>query len=244
MWTHARWLAWTAAVVSIIAAVILREEPRADQTKEVLDRACPMQLCITLRESSARRALIRREFRRHTPPRFVVVDRDHEDPGRGCYASHVACMRLALGQGASAALVFEDDVRFADASGVPPEAWTEAAEFVRTRPFDILLLGWGDGDCYREDACEALRDVPGFAYVKEGRRLCAHAVVYSRDFMHRFVERHDARGYPGFEIDDQFVVWPGVRMFVLEPELFVQAGDLPSTIDDESVPRVYFPPRS
>jgi hypothetical protein len=194
--------------------------------------------CISLRESAERRQDTRKEFARHNAATtFFVVDRDNENPGRGCYTSHYKCMQKALRAGVPHALVFEDDVEFED--DAPQRAWEEAAQFVRAVPFDILLLGWCEGSGYRQNICstKAADRVVGFQHIFKTKCLCSHAIVYSRKFMERFVRDHAE--YPGYEMDDVFVDMK-LDMYMVSPMLFDQR-DVESTIDDPNIERVFIP---
>lgn len=196
---------------------------------------CPWSRCISLKTSGDRRRDTREEFTRNNVPSpiFHVVARDNENPGRGCYMSHLNCMKKALAANQPHALVFEDDVTI---NKVPKKVWREAALFVASHPFDILLLGWCTGDGYRSNMCTRSEKVFGYDHVYKTKCLCLHAVVYSKQFMEYFTEHHAE--YPGYEIDDVFVELPGVDMYIIRPELFDQRG-VPSTIDDANVERVF-----
>jgi hypothetical protein len=194
--------------------------------------------CISLRTSTDRQKDTVKEFRKHgiDPLPFHKVDRDNENPGRGCYMSHFECMTQALAADQPHALVFEDDVVFHDVSGT---VWKEIAAFIKNHPFDILLLGWCKGGGYRKGMCSKSDRVPGYKHVYRSKCLCTHAVVYSRAFMEYFTKHHAK--YPGYEIDDVFAELPNVDMYIVSPELFDQR-DVDSTIDDDSVERVFIKP--
>lgn len=72
-------------------------------------------LCISLVERGDRRTLLREQFARmHLEVEFLLVERDVQDPQRGCFHSHQRCARLLLERGWQRALVLEDDVLFYD----------------------------------------------------------------------------------------------------------------------------------
>lgn len=224
-------------IVSSAVATMMRRE--TFEIRSPLDRSCVTQLCISLRDSGDRRSVFAKSVLPTFPrTRFVLVDRDNLNPGRGCYDSHVRCMRIALEEGGKQALVFEDDATYAE--DIRDDAWNEVARFLDSSiEFDVLLLGWGDGSCYREKTCAPLQEIDGYRQIKRGKRLCTHAIIYSREFMRKFIDRHDRHGFPGYELDDFLVSIPGIRMYVVEPEIFTQ-HDFPSTIDDPKIQRVYF----
>ncbi|MDQ1271157.1 MAG: hypothetical protein QG618_2469 [Thermodesulfobacteriota bacterium] len=69
--------------------------------------------CISLRDRTDRRERTRLEFSRMgilKRVEFVLVEKDHNDPCRGIFASHLLCMEKAIDAGAQQWVVFEDDV--------------------------------------------------------------------------------------------------------------------------------------
>jgi len=71
--------------------------------------------CISLRDRTDRRERAGLEFSRMGIEKrieFLLVDKDHNDPCRGIFASHLLCMEKAIDAGAQQWVVFEDDVVF------------------------------------------------------------------------------------------------------------------------------------
>ena len=71
--------------------------------------------CISLTEREDRRAAATAQFEAvglSGRVEFVVVDKHPTDCERGCYESHMACMRKGLAEGAERILIFEDDIVF------------------------------------------------------------------------------------------------------------------------------------
>jgi len=71
--------------------------------------------CISLKDRTDRRERAKQEFSRIgilDRVEFVLVDKDHNDPCRGIFASHLLCMKKALDAGAEQWVVFEDDIVF------------------------------------------------------------------------------------------------------------------------------------
>lgn len=67
-------------------------------------------LCISLRERQDRRDLFEEQFADSgLQVEYLLVERDGEDPQRGCYDSHLRCADLALERGYRRVLIFEDD---------------------------------------------------------------------------------------------------------------------------------------
>ncbi len=70
-------------------------------------------LCISLKEREERRASVLKELEKlNLKVEFLIVDKDSEDPQRGCFNSHKKCSQLALKRGYKRVLVLEDDVVF------------------------------------------------------------------------------------------------------------------------------------
>jgi GR25 family glycosyltransferase involved in LPS biosynthesis len=98
--------------------------------------------CITLKERPDRRAQAEAQFVRVGLTGrviFHVADRHPTDCEQGIYESHLACLRLGLGEGARRLLIFEDDVLF---EGFDPRRFAAALTFLERQPdWQILFLG-------------------------------------------------------------------------------------------------------
>lgn len=69
--------------------------------------------CISLKDRADRRLVLLKEIDKlNTDVEFLIVEKDTEDPQRGCFNSHVTCSKLAKSRGYSKILVLEDDVFF------------------------------------------------------------------------------------------------------------------------------------
>jgi glycosyl transferase family 25 len=67
-------------------------------------------LCISLRNRNDRRESILKAFKNSgLNIEFYIVDKDEEDPQRGCWNSHQSCARLALERHYKRTLILEDD---------------------------------------------------------------------------------------------------------------------------------------
>jgi glycosyl transferase family 25 len=65
---------------------------------------------INLREREDRRRAVLEESRDSgLEIEFFIVDKDEENPQRGCYSSHQACAKLALERNYKRTLILEDD---------------------------------------------------------------------------------------------------------------------------------------
>ena len=98
--------------------------------------------CISLRDRTDRRKRARLEFSRMGIGKeieFILVDKDHNDPCRGIFASHLLCMEKAIDAGAQAWVVFEDDVVF---HRYAPKVLTNAVKHLSTcRAWTLLFFG-------------------------------------------------------------------------------------------------------
>lgn len=71
--------------------------------------------CISVSDRTDRRAEARKQFEKvglQDKVEFVVVEKNIENPEKGIYDSHLACIRKGLQAGASRILIFEDDILF------------------------------------------------------------------------------------------------------------------------------------
>ena len=96
-------------------------------------------LCISLRDRADRRQALVREFAPlGLDIEFVLVERDPENPERGCYTSHQACARLALARGYERVLILEDD---ATLEAFEPQQVANINRFLRLRRPPLFYLG-------------------------------------------------------------------------------------------------------
>lgn len=96
-------------------------------------------LCISLRERADRREQLLQQFAPlGLPVEFVLVDRDREDPERGCYHSHQRCAQIAVERGLRRVLILEDDatLRMPDAAHL-----AHINRFLRWRDPGLFYLG-------------------------------------------------------------------------------------------------------
>ncbi len=104
-------------------------------------------LCISLQDRADRRAALLEEFSPFgLAVEFVRVERDAEDPERGCYRSHQHCAGLAVERGLRRVLILEDDARL--------DAWDAASirrinRFLALRRPDLFHLGGIVGRMWR-----------------------------------------------------------------------------------------------
>lgn len=98
--------------------------------------------CISLAHRADRRVEAKRQFAAvglSGRVEFLIVEKDSEDPERGCYESHMTCLRRGIEAGAALIAVFEDDILF---SGFTPDRLNRAASFCRRHQrFQVLFLG-------------------------------------------------------------------------------------------------------
>ncbi len=98
--------------------------------------------CISLTERADRRAEATAQFARvglAERVQFVVVDKDPAGAEKGCYESHLQCLRLGLAAGAERILIFEDDIVF---SRFSPGLLQQAVDFCsRHSRWHVLFFG-------------------------------------------------------------------------------------------------------
>jgi len=105
-------------------------------------------VCISLRESVARRENVSKEFQKcGINIRFLLVDRPAVGgPVYGCYTSHQRVLREAREMGHRRIAVFEDDVYFGSTKEVEEGRlrYLQFAEHMEasSTQWDVFLLGW------------------------------------------------------------------------------------------------------
>jgi glycosyl transferase family 25 len=109
-------------------------------TKSLQDLDIDATLCISLKNREDRRASLLESFNESgLDIEFFLVDKDEEDPQRGCYDSHRACARMILQRGYGRVLVLEDDCVLSR----PPSRKTVARinQFLNRNNPEIFYLG-------------------------------------------------------------------------------------------------------
>ena len=137
--------------------------------------------CISLNERPDRRAQAVVQFARvglADRMTYMCVDRHPTDSEQGIYASHMACIRNGLADGARHILIFEDDVIFERFSSARLEA---ALSFLRLQPeWQILFLG-----CMVTKS----RATESSAVRKVAYRCLAHAYALNRSCAEKLVQK-------------------------------------------------------
>lgn len=68
-------------------------------------------LCISTKDRVDRRAHLEEQFKNSgLSIEYVIVERDHDDGQRGCFASHQLCASIALERNCKNVLILEDDI--------------------------------------------------------------------------------------------------------------------------------------
>jgi len=173
--------------------------------------------CISVRGREDRRATAREQFRRvglAGRVEFVLVDKHPADPERGIFESHLLCMREGVRAGASAIVIFEDDVVF---DRFRPETVQRAAAFLASDP------GWKIchfGCMVKRSRATASGSVRAIRY-----RSLTHAYVIHRPFAER-LSRASWRGVPY----DDFLQTFREGAYIVRPTFAFQS-DAPSDND-------------
>lgn len=95
--------------------------------------------CISLIERTDRRELLVREFEGSgLNIEFMTVERDNENPERGCFDSHIKCARLALERNYRRVLILEDDATLLP---FEPRQVQQMNSFMNRRDPELFYLG-------------------------------------------------------------------------------------------------------
>lgn len=168
--------------------------------------------CISLAHRTDRREEAERQFAAvglSGRVEFLVVEKDSKDPERGCYESHLTCLRKGLEAGAELILVFEDDILF---SGFSLEKLARAADFChRHQRFQMLFLG-----CLVRGSRRT--DYPGIRNIDYG--CLTHAYVVHR----RFAEGLVQRPWRNIAYDDFLRTFTEGEMYALSPPIAFQSN--------------------
>lgn len=96
--------------------------------------------CISLVDRQDRRKLLLKEFSKcfQNEVEFILVDKDSENPERGCYNSHKKCAQIILDRGYKNALILEDDATFTSLNN---KKLKNVNRFIEKENPDIFFLG-------------------------------------------------------------------------------------------------------
>jgi len=170
--------------------------------------------CISLSHRTDRREEAGRQFAAvglSDRVEFLIVEKDSEDPERGCYESHLACLRKGLEAGAELIVVFEDDILF---SRFTPDRLDQAASFCRRhQKFQVLFLG-----CLVRGSRRT--DYPGIRNISF--RCSAHAYVIPR----RFAEILVRSPWREIAYDDFLRTFSDGEMYALCPSFAFQSNSM------------------
>lgn len=182
--------------------------------------------CISMAHRADRRAEAQRQFAAvglSGRVEFLVVEKDPADPERGCYESHMACLRRGLGAGAELIGVFEDDICF---SRFSPGRLNQAVSFCRRHErFQVLFLGCMVGKSRRTD-------YPGIRGVSY--RCLTHAYVVHRKFAEVLV----SRPWQHVAYDDFLRSFPQGEMYALSPSFAFQSNSRTDNLKWKRLDRV------
>lgn len=166
---------------------------------------------------------------------------------RGCFLSHLKCLRLAHAKNCQSVLILEDDIAFSSAL---PRLTSALAEQLKSLDWDILFFGhFGTGDIPDAKATISPNEISFVHWAGEIQGMHFYA-VHSRIFPQLFadLERHihgieGDQEYGPMPIDGAFNIFrrnnPGIRTLVARPKLGWQASSR-SDITPRLIDRVPF----
>lgn len=97
-------------------------------------------ICISLKHREDRRQRLQEEWDKlGLQVEYLLMDKDEEDPQRGCFHSHQKCAQLALDRGYNNILIFEDDVVFEN--NISTDQIARINQFISRNNPDLFYLG-------------------------------------------------------------------------------------------------------
>ena len=144
--------------------------------------------CVNIKERQDKHLKAKEELCNVKPSvEFFHVDRDNEDPQRGCFSSHQMLARAGIENGWKNILIFEDDIQFY--KPLTDSIVKKVNKFIRVAEFDILFLGLSLGRIW-------LSKYPGFTRC---RGSCTHAYILSQQGMEKLARVEYAREHIGID---------------------------------------------
>lgn len=169
--------------------------------------------CISIHDREDRRELIRQEFSDLDHEiEFILVERDQENPERGCFNSHIKCAKLALERNYNRILILEDDATFIKPSSKQLR-WTNS--FLNVRNPELLYLGGVLGRMWM---------IP-FPHIVRCRLTGTHAYILSKKACEKFIQQT----YSGIAIDSFYCKF--FRAYSLYPMVSQQQPETLSQSD-------------
>ena len=172
--------------------------------------------CISLRNRADRRLEAGKQFARvglADRVEYVLVDKEHDDPQKGIYESHLLCMQKGIAAAARRILIFEDDVVFAANTLKFQKKLAKILKFLREdKSWDILFLG-----CMVSKS----RKLRGFPICQVQYRSLTHGYVITEDFARVIVQEHP---WHNKAYDDFLRDLHSERMFTAYPSIAFQSN--------------------
>ena len=188
-------------------------------------------MCISIRTQATRRQRLMDDLKERDATfakrlQFHLVDRDSDNPVRGCYTSHLSVWHHLEQLGARRALVLEDDASLVSSWATCKQAanqWLASS----SEEWTFLMLGWMPFEAELTDTPHVVRVLAG---------ALSHAYVIN--LQSPWLANVKARGYVGFPIDALIAsrAWfasrgyKGICTFAVRPMGVIQRGDEVSNI--------------
>ena len=187
-------------------------------------------VCISLRSDNKRRELLLCDLSAVDSDlaarcNFLLVDRDDENPARGCYTSHQLAWRELEASGARYGLVFEDDAMLLSSSWAGCKATANAWLTTENIEWTFFMLGWMPLRAVRTESPHVLR-------VRSGALTHAYIINLQSPWLRGVTE------FNGLPIDGVIAMcdllerhgYQSATTFAVRPMGVIQRPGLPSNV--------------
>lgn len=152
-------------------------------------------LCISLKERADRRELLLKELEgTGLNIEFVLVDRDIENPERGCFYSHQKCVSIAKDRNYKRVLILEDDVKLMK---VTTGQLKNINCFLADNNYELFYLGATLGKVWLTWSCNIarVRAQGAFAYIVPSQ---SYDKLLSFSFTGRGIDNIYSKNFKGY----------------------------------------------
>lgn len=141
---------------------------------------------------------------------YLRILKNQESKVRGCYESHLQCIKESYNKGDAYCLIFEDDI-VDNSSGLTQEKLSHVIDFIKNNDIDLFFLG-----CSHELYTKKITKASPF--ILKGSSDSKHAYVISRNFMKYMIKQE----YRGLSIDEIYKITD--KCYSVFPSFFYTEG--------------------
>jgi hypothetical protein len=114
------------------------------------------------------------------PVNWYRTERHPTDPIRGCFESHVNCIKESYEKGHRNVLIFEDDIIIDDEKW--EEGLSECINFMKTHSYDVFFLG-----CFPTILSPFTETIHITGNIYKVNACCTHGLLFQEDIWKKYL---------------------------------------------------------